>query len=856
MIKKTSIGILLASLLFGAGATSVSNVQISLVKGYAMGFAASGDTLRYYMGRITYTFNAQGMDSVVVGVAITNQATGNALVLPEVSGDVGLVQQNNAADTLKTIYFRAELAGGFSGSYIASVTANGNMSRMRLLADSLVSQMTVTQRMHQLFNSADLNYFGADDQTLSNGKLVVGWRCSDGPNGVRWPIGPADDTLAIYGAGNPATDFPTEVALAGTFDTALLYEVGWAIGQETRANGLYCNLGPMCDLVVNPRWGRTFESMGEDPVLSGKMVAGRIQGTQSASCIASPKHFSPYLMETDRQCGIGSASLRVGVSEEAYRELFCVPFEMAVTVGGAQAIMTCYNKVRVPGFTTSDAQLLSENCDVAGANKHLVNDIIRNDWGFRGIALTDWEALQCVTGDRYAYDSIELDMSTSAGDGAGYSSIADNIASNGWDTAALNQKAANVVYGKLWAWGGALLPSDNAINPYSTSPILSSRHKAIALQAARESIVLAKNDSVGGYPLLPLDTNATFKLAVVGPDSNYGRPGGGGSSYVTPDTIISPLQGIKSILAAHANITLVNNYHTATGPNDAAVVVIGTLTGLIGGESESVDRPNLLLSASQLALVDSVTKTVPRTIVVYTGGSPSDSGSWSDAPAVVIELFGGRSQGQALAEILFGITNPSGHLSLTWPKSESDLPNNQNFGSNLNTSTDEYDVLSADSAHGYFYFEKTGKTPLFWFGHGLSYTTFAFSGITALGPSAITAGDRIDFAVTVGNTGTRSGDAVVQLYVQPAGIAAAHRPKDLRSFQRVTLAPGQTSTLTFTLGPRDFSTYYPDPATRTGQWQVNPGTYNIIAGSTSDPAELVNGNGQCAITSITVQPAP
>ncbi len=627
--------------------------------------------------------------------------------------------------------------------------------------------------------------------------------------------------------------------------------LGGRSGSEARANGLYCNLGPMCDLVVNPRWGRTFETMGEDPILSGKMVASRVQGTQSVNVITTPKHFSPYLMETDRQCGSQAGSLRVGVSERAFRELFCVPFEMAVTQGGSRGLMTCYNKVKIPGFTTSNANLIAENCEVAGSNKHLVNDILRHDWGFRGIILTDWESLQCVTNDRYAYDSVALDMSTAAGDGAGYNSIDVNIASNGWDTAALNQKAADVMYGKLWAWGGKLLPNDNAIDPYSTNPILSSQHLAIALQAAREAIVLAKNDTVTGSPILPLDTNATFKLAVVGPDSNYGRQGGGGSSVVTPDTIITPLGGIKTILAAHKNITLVTNYKTA----DVAVVVIGTLTGIIGGESESTDRPNLLLSSSQLALVTSVMSAVPKTVVVYTGGSPSDTGSWSHAHALVIELYGGRWQGQALAEILFGRTNPSGHLSLTWPMSENDLPNFQNFGQGLNTSTFEYDVQSVDTAHGYFYFEQTGKTPLFWFGHGLSYTTFTFNSITTMGPSTIAAGDRIDFRVNLTNTGTRSGDAVVQLYVRPTSLVnpIPHRVKDLRAFQRVTLAPGQNSTLSFTLGPRDFSTYYADSATGTGQWQVNPGTYDIIAGSTSNPVELINGNGKCVITSITVQ---
>ncbi len=844
MLKKAIKGILLGSLLFTAGATSVSNVQVSLVKGYSAGLNTSGDSVFYYMGRITYTFNAQGMDSVIVGAAITDQSTGTPLTLSETSGDVGLVAQKNATDTLKIVYFRTALGSNYADSYVATVTANGNMSRMWLLADSLVQQMTVTQRMSQLFNAADKEWFGGDDQRLSNGKLVLGWACSDGPNGVRWPIGAGgyDDTLAIYGAGNKATNFPTEVALASTFDTALIDSVGWAIGQETRANDLYCNLGPMCDLVVNPRWGRTFETMGEDPILSGKMVSSRIRGTQSAQCIACPKHFSPYLMETDRTNG-----LRVVVAERAYRELFCVPFEMAATDAGARALMTCYNKVGVPGYTTGNPVFLSQNLDISGVNKHLVNDIVRHDWGFTGIIMTDWGALANVTNGEYAYDTAGLDMSTPYGDG-GYSSIAANIAAGALDTASLNRKAADVMYGKLWAWGGTLLPSDSAINNLPPNTILSPRHLAIALDAARKSIVLAKNDTIAGSPILPLNAGATFNLAVVGPDAGYGRPGGAGSSYVNPDTIISPLAGIQTLLASHPNVTLVGNYTSATGPNDVAVVVIGTLTGALGGESESEDRPNLQLTSDQLALVSSVMKVVPRTVVVYTGGSPSDTGSWSDAPAIVIELYGGRSQGQALAEILFGITNPSGHLSLTWPMSVNDLPP---FA--IDPSTFDYTVQSADTAHGYFYFEKTGKTPHFWFGHGLSYTTFTYNSITTLGPSTITAGDRIDFAVNLGNTGTMAGDAVVQLYVRPSSLTIPHRVKDLRGFQRVTLAPGQSSTLTFTLGPRDFSTYYADSANKTGRWQVNPGTYDIIAGSTSNPAELINGNGKCMITSITVQ---
>ncbi|MBN1127945.1 MAG: glycoside hydrolase family 3 C-terminal domain-containing protein [Chitinispirillaceae bacterium] len=820
-MKHTIFVTLIALLaLLPAEATRVSNVKVDLIKGTVTG--TEGDQMtRFYMGRLTYTFLAEGKDSIFVDFVIKNQATGDAITVIEKVGDIGLVKQRFAADTAKTVYFRAKIVGTPAAAYVATVSADANMSKMWLLADSLVQKMTVQQRASTLYATEAQQWFGGDNMT-AGGTMIVGWRSADGPHGVRWPIGPSNE-IAIYGAGDTATLFPCESSLGCTWDTSLVRKIGQIIGKEARAMGRYCILGPMSDLVVNPRWGRAFETMGEDPYLVGKMASRQIMGLQSERVIATPKHFTPYVKETERQ------DLRVVVSERALRELFCVPFEMGILEGQARALMTCYNKVSVPGFTND-----IYDAEKAAFNKHLVDEIVRGDWGFDGVIMSDWAGIN-VGSPSYIY-SIEQDMDMPYGTVM----VANTpfIADGTFSQEPLNRKAKRVMYGKLWAWGGTLLASDAEIKTYPKSVIISTDHLSLSLEAARKGIVLAKNSNVSGAPLLPLSKTQTYRIAVVGPYANIRRPGGGGSSAVTADRIITPLEGIQQIAAALPNVTVTTDYASA----DVAVVVVG-----VPSESEDMDRTSMQLPADQLNLVATVMAAKSKTIVVYTGGSASIAGSWSDAPAVLIAFYPGRWQGQAIAEVLFGDVNPSGHLNVTFPQTFSDLPS-FDLDANKNLT-----LRSADTAHGYFFYEKTGKKPLFWFGHGLSYTTFHYNNMTVRGPSIISSNDRVDIEVAVKNTGTRSGGEVVQLYVKPIGSSVARRIKDLRGFSRISLEPNEHKIVTFTLGPRDFSIYDVNIAAKTGQWRVIPGTYEIIISSTSNPEELVNGNGKCLRSSITIQ---
>ena len=456
--------------------------------------------------------------------------------------------------------------------------------------------------------------------------------------------------------------------------------------------------------------------------------------------------------------------------------------------------------------------------------------------------MTDWQGAFGVD-ETYCFNT-PFDMSMPYGDG--FLNSVSNINNNqaGWIVDTMNKKVHNVVYDKLWAWGGNLLPSGASIATYPPQPppVLCAAHVNLTLQEARESIVLARNDTLNGAPVLPIDKTKPLKVAVVGPYATQYRAGGGGSSAVTPDSQITPLQGIQNLLSANtaSKVTITTDY--TTNP-DVAIVFVG-----VDVEAEDMDRATMTLNADQLTLVSSVMAAVPRTIVVYTGGSASAAGSWSSAPGVLIAFYPGRSQGRAIAEILFGDVNPSGHLCVTFPNTVNDLP-----GFDLDASNQLF-YPAADTGAGYFYFDKTSKAPLYWFGHGLSYTSFAYTSMSIIGGSSISSGDRVDVVVSLKNTGAITGDQVVQLYVKPTStVAVPRRIKDLRGFSRLTLTPGQEGWVKFTLGPRDFSYYNVNTAAQTGQWTVASGTYNIIAASTSNPADLVNGNGKCVIQTLTIQ---
>ena len=331
--------------------------------------------------------------------------------------------------------------------------------------------------------------------------------------------------------------------------------------------------------------------------------------------------------------------------------------------------------------------------------------------------------------------------------------------------------------------------------------------QALALQAARESLVLAKNNG----NLLPLNKATTQKIAIIGLYATDCRNDGGGSGSLTGPYCISITQGVTSKIAGTAT-TLVSDWTTA----DTVFVVVG-----INDPGEGFDRTNVDLpvvnGVDQNALVAQVLAAKPnRTVVVYTGGSAAIAGSWSNAPAIIMALYPGQEQGNALAEVIFGDYNPGGRLSISFPNTADQLPP---WGPSFNT------YESAGEGRGYYYYDKHNLTPLFAFGHGLSYTSFAYSNLRITGMTV---------QVDVKNTGTRAGDEVVQLYISDPVASVDRRVKDLRGFQRVNIAAGATATVTFTLTDQDLA-YWRDS---TNSWYVEPGVFNVLIGASSRDIRL------------------
>jgi len=626
--------------------------------------------------------------------------------------------------------------------------------------NSLMSQLTLAEKIAMI--AGDTGGFSTPPITrLGIPALIM----SDGPHGIRggtlWP--------ALSGAAN-------------SFDPALEQQVGVAMAKEFRALGKNVSLGPMLNLVRDGRWGRANETYSEDPFLSGKLAAARIRGIQTVGVIADPKHYAANNIEN------GRGGFPVEISERALRELYTYNFMIAVKEGDAWSAMASYNNVN--GFA-------------ATANNHLINGIMKNDWGFQGWVVSDWGATYGNTVGA-AWGSTDIEMPSPGA--FSYANLSAAISNGSVPQSLVDDKVRRILLTMFKA--GMFAPGYNPVA--YTADLKSAATRTLALQAARESMVLAKNTG----NLLPLNKATTQRIAVIGPYANDCRNDGGGSGSLTGPYCISPLQGITSKISGSAT-TLVTDWTTA----DYVFVVVG-----INDLGEGFDRTNVDLpvvgGVDQNALVAQVMAAKPnRTIVVYTGGSAAVAGSWSNAPAVVIAFYPGQEQGTALADVLFGDYNPAGRLAVSFPNTASQIPP---WGQSFNV------YESAGEGRGYYYYDKHNLTPLFAFGHGLSYSAFTYSNLR------ITPGTTVTIQVDVQNTGTRAGDEVVQLYVGDPVASVDRRVKDLRGFQRVNLAPGALATITFTLTDQDLA-YWNDA---TNGWRTEPGAFNVLIGASSRDIRL------------------
>ncbi len=611
---------------------------------------------------------------------------------------------------------------------------------------------------------------------------------------------------------NAATSFPTPVALGASWDPDLVQRVATAISDEARGIAVRDGKGltywsPVINMERDPRWGRSDETFTEDPYLMSRLGVAFVRGLQGddpkyLKTVSTPKHFALNNSEFNRHTGTSNAD------EQLLFEYYLPAFEATVREGQALSVMSAYNRV---------------NGTPASANSFLLGDVLRDRWGFRGYVVSDCDAvLDMVSGHLFSATLAEaaaaaLRAGTDLNCGISYPSALPEALSLGLVTEADVNLALERVLAARYLLGEFAPAEEVAYRSIGTEVIESPTHQALALEAAERAVVLLKNED----DFLPLDAATLSSVAVIGPHGNTvtlgsysGTPTHGTSAYLALLERLTPL-GVGVGLAEGTTVTGVKDqaaFDAATAlaaASDVALVFVGTSLSVL---REELDRPDWLLPGAQAELIQAVQAANPRTVVVLiTAGCLAVDWAEANVPAILTSFYAGQDQGTALARALFGDINPSGKLTTTWYGADSVLP-----------PIDEYDIRQ-----GQTYLYATTPT-LYPFGHGLSYTRFAYSAAT-LTPAAIAADGTASIAIEVTNQGPRAGDEVVQLYVRDL-VASVPRPlQALRGFGRVHLEPGESATLSFAITPSDLAFW----DVTTHSWLVEPGEFELRLGSSS-----------------------
>jgi beta-glucosidase len=611
---------------------------------------------------------------------------------------------------------------------------------------------------------------------------------TDGPAGLRKAAG------ADFANSQPATSFPSASALASSWDRALIARVGGAIAEEAQAADVAILLGPGVNMKRSPLGGRNFEYLSEDPFLAGAMAAAYIQGVQSRGVGATVKHFAANNQEFERMATSSDPD------ERTLHEIYLPAFEIAVREGRPWAVMCAYN--RLNGVYCSENPLLLET-------------ILRQQWGFQGAVISDWGAVADRVAGLAAGLNLEMPASGGLNDGRLVAAVRDG-------RLPLARLDASVV--ELLT---VILRAHAAHRPGQTSDPRA--HDAVARDAAAGSIVLLKNTG-----LLPLDLARVGHLAVIGAFAKSPRFQGAGSSAVRPLRLANAFDALAALTGYPQRVSYAPGYSVAGEATpaelaeaasvaraaDVAVVFAGLPSDY---ESEGRDRVSIDLPAGHRQLIERVAAVQPKTIVVLMNGSAVTMPWLGQVGAVVEGWLGGQAGGTALADILAGRINPSGKLAETFPVRLEDTPPYTDFPARNGSARYGEGVFI-----GYRWYDERKVAPLFPFGYGLSYTTFAYEGIEL---SAATAKDTdgVGVAVTVRNSGGRAGSEVVEVYVGPASDLRWRPVRELKGFAKVALAPGQRTTVHFHLGFRDFATY----DIRMHDWVVPSGDYTVAVGGSS-----------------------
>lgn len=652
---------------------------------------------------------------------------------------------------------------------------------------------------------------------------------TDGPHGIR-PEVLWDEWEQAGWTNDSCIAFPALTCLAATWnpDMALLY--GKSIGEEARYRKKDILLGPGVNIYRTPLNGRNFEYMGEDPYLAAQMVVPYVKGVQQNGVAACVKHFALNNQEKNRN------SVNVEVDERALYEIYLPAFKAAVQEGDAWSIMGAYNRYKG---------------EFACHNRYLLNDILRNEWGFKGVVVSDWGGTHDTS--QAIYNGLDMEFgSWTDGLAAGTSNAYDNyflampylqlIRSGKVGTKELDEKVRRVL--RL-----TFLTAMNRQRPFGSFG--SAEHGAAGRKIAEEGIVLLQNKR----NILPIDLNKVKRIAVIGENAIKMMTVGGGSSSLKAKYETLPLEGIKKYVGDKADVVYARGYigdptgeyngvksgqdiserrseeellHEAVELARSAdyVVFVGGLNKSVNQDSEGNDRLSLELPYNQNQLIESLAKVNPNVVVVNISGNAVAMPWVNQVPAIIQAWYLGSEAGNALASVLLGEVNPSGKLPFTFPVCLEDNPAHAlgEYPGDENVKYDEGFFV------GYRWTDKEKIKPLFPFGHGLSYTTFKY-GKAIFDKKEMHEDETIQITIPVTNTGTRAGAEIVQLYIGDKESSLPRPLKELKGFSKVSLAPGETKVISFSIS-KDALSFFDD--TR-HEWITEPGKFEVfIAASATD----------------------
>jgi len=674
--------------------------------------------------------------------------------------------------------------------------------------DKLLSQLTLEEKVSLIHGNT---YF----TTPAIPRLgIPALHMSDGPCGVREENAPYAWKPANWT--NDATAyFPALTALASTWNTELATEFGNAYGEEAVIRGKDIMLAPGLNIHRTPLNGRNWEYMSEDPFLTSRMAVTYIKAAQSEGIAVCAKHYALNNQEFER------GTINVEVSERALREIYLPAFEASVKEAEVLSVMGSYNKFR--------GQYACEN-------PYLLQTILKGEWGFRGLVMSDWGAVHSTMGT--AKNGLDIEMMPIGKTKDSYymgQPLLDSIKAGKLDAKVVDDKIRHILYVmvKLNIIGKSE-PDTTGMAALLGTP---ERGKT-ALKIAEESIILLKNKQA-----LPLNFNNIKTLAVIGDNATRKHAHGGGSTTIKAKYEITPLEGLQTKVGTSVKISYAQGYSVSkdlkasdksliaeavkTASAADAVIFFGGLNHEPGLDCEGYDKPDMKLPYGQDELIKAVLRANPNTVFVMIAGSPVEMGSWlSDAKGLLFTSYIGMETGTALAEVLAGDINPSGKLTYTLPYKLEDSPSyvlGEYPGTN---GTVKYDD---DLLVGYRYFDIKNVKPMFPFGFGMSYTTFAYDNYKI---DLTRKDDSLHCVVSfyVKNTGNVEGKEIAEVYVRDLESALPRPLKELKGFTKVSLKAGETKKVEVSLDKRAFQYYDPDKK----QWILEPGKFEILVGSSSD----------------------